>query len=211
MKLYRVLLIVLFSSFFLSLNAQVFIGGGASFTSSADEKENNNTLTDKQSTFGFAFSPNVGVFLSENLAIGIDLNLRTSTKKSGIDPETILKQSSIGVNPYMRYYAWSWNKFSVFGQGNIGVNLLKSTVEYEGIVGDAKVTQFYISVYPGLSYDVSEKLSLETSINFLSFGYDHSVVEDDSYSYTKSEFYFGAGLDNIVNTGYISIGAKYKF
>ena len=212
MKLYRVILIALFSSFCLSLNAQVFIGGGINFTNSTREHEDNNELVERESAFGIGFSPKVGVFLSEKLAIGIDLNLSTYKRKTGIDSEAIYKQSNIGVSPFVRYYALNWNKFSVFGQGNIGVEFIKSTTDFESTVTDGpKETKFYIYIAPGLSYNLSDKLSLETSLNFLSFGYNHRIHEDDIYKNKNSDFYFGAGLYNIVTIGAIKIGAIYKF
>lgn len=212
MKLYRVILIALFSLLCLGLNAQVFIGGGIGFSSTTDEKENLNVLADKSSSMVFTFSPNVGGFVSENLALGIELNFSNFKTENGIDSEFITKQSSIGINPYLRYYAWRLNKFSVFFQGNIGAEFSKSSIDRGNTISDGpKVTKYYVSVFPGLSYDLSDKLLLETSINFLSFGYSQQISEDKTESFKKSGFYLGAGLDNMVNIGSISIGAKYKF
>ena len=214
MKLYRVILIALFSSFCLSLNAQVFIGGSIQFMSSNEKAEYKNTILSKESVMGLAFSPNVGVFLSDNVALGIELDLMTITGKSGISNEITYKESAIGLSPYFRYYAWNWNKFSVFGQGNVGFSLSKSTSELGStITKGPKETNFYIMFVPGLSYDLTDKFALETSINLLSIGFNHSMVTDDDGDYNDNEstFYFGAGLDNIVTIGAIKIGAIYKF
>ena len=215
MKLYPVILIALFSSLCLGLNAQVFIGGGIRFIGSTTENQKADKPFDKESTFGVTISPNVGVFLSEKVAIGIQLNFSTITEKrgvSGVTTMTTYKQSSLGASPYIRYYAWNWNKFSVFFQGNIGVDFSKSTMEVVSTVTDGpKATDLYINVFPALSYDISDKLSLETSINFLSLGYNQSITEYDAFTDKTSGFYFGAGLDNIVTIGTIKVGAIYKF
>lgn len=214
MKFYRIIFIALFSSFCLGLNAQVFIGGSIQFMSSNEKREYNNTIIEKGSEMGFSFSPNVGVFLSENVAIGIELDLMTATGKAGVSNEVTYKESAIGLSPYFRYYAWNWNKFSVFGQGNVGFAFSKSTMELGSTVTKGpKESSFYVRFVPGLSYDLTDKLSLETSINVLGIGFINSVAKDDEFDLkeSSSNFYFGAGLDDIFTIGAIKVGAIYKF
>ena len=156
----------------------------------------------------------MGVFVSDKLAMGIELDLLALRSKEGADKESIVKESTIGFSPFVRYYALNWNKFSVYGQGNIGVAFSKSKEEYgSDVYNGPKETEFYIRFHPGLSYDISDKFSLETSINLLSIGFNHSVIKDDDDDYREniSNFNLGAGLDDIVTIGAIKIGAIYKF
>lgn len=74
-----------------------------------------------------------------------------------------------------------------------------------------KATNVYLTFYPGLSYDLNDKLSLETTLNILSFGYIYVTNKADTYTDNTSSFNIGAGLGNIVSIGAITVGAIYKF
>jgi outer membrane protein len=212
MKSHRVFFIALFYFFCISLNAQVFVGGNFSFNTSKNKTDDGATTTHKVSNYNFTLSPNVGKFLSEKVAIGLALNISLTGYISGVNTETISKSSSIGASPFLRYYAIKWNKVSLFGQGNIGIDFSSSSVKTGGVTNDGpKDTRLYFSIYPGLSYDINDKLSLETSLNILSFGYYYITTKDGSSKDKHSSFNIGAGLGNIVSISAITIGAIYKF
>lgn len=212
MKANRILLIVLFSLFYVSLNAQLFVGGNFGLNTSGGITDDGTTTTDKPSTINFNFSPRVGKFLSEKLAAGVALNFSLSKTKTPGAIENIDKTSTIGLSPFLRYYALKWNKFSVFGQVNIGFSYSKSTTKVGGTLTDGPITtNLYLNVVPGLAYDLSDKLSLEISINVVNFGFSQSTIKNGPAKNTTSTFGMGAGLDNIVSSGAISVGAIYKF
>jgi hypothetical protein len=74
-----------------------------------------------------------------------------------------------------------------------------------------KVARLYLSIYPELSYDLSDKLSLETSLNILSFGYNYVISTQGSSKDKTANFNFGAGLENIASIGEILVGVIYGF
>jgi outer membrane protein len=212
MKSRELLLIVLFSFFYVGLRAQIFVGGNVGFNTSNNEMNNGTTTTAKSSGYEFDLSPNAGKFISEKFAIGIELNISLSGSKSGTVTEIKSKSSSIGVSPFLRYYAIKWNKFSVYGQGNVGLNFSKSSTETGGRTTDGpKTTLSYLNISPGLSYDISEKISLETSLDFLSLGYYFSTTKQGTTDQKGSGLSIGAGLGNIVSINAITIGAIFKF
>jgi len=212
MKSDRIFLIAFFCFFCVSLNAQVFVGGNFSLNTSGGHNTTGTTKTDNPSSFGFNLSPKAGIFLSEKFAAGAALDISYSGTKTPGNPETASKSSTIGIIPFLRYYAIKFNKFSVFGQGNLGLSFSNSSTKTGGTTTDGpKTTRLYLNIVPGLAYDLTEKLSLETSLNFLSFGYYHTTSDDGNSKDITSSFGIGAGLDNIVTVGNISIGAIYKF
>jgi len=212
MKTFKVFLIVLFSLFCVNLNAQFFVGGNLKFNTSNHKTDDGTTTTQETSNYSFDLSPEVGKFLSEKFAIGFAFDISLSRGKTGVTTETITNSSTIGGSPFLRYYAIKWDKFSVFGQGNIGLEFSNSSVKTGGSTTDGpKITRSYINIYPGLSYDISDKLSLETSLNILSFGYYYVTTKDGSLKGKTSGFNIGTGLDNIVSFNAITIGAIYKF
>jgi hypothetical protein len=212
MKSSRVFFIALFSFFFISLNAQFFVGGNFRFNISNDKTIDGTTTINKTSIYNFDLSPNAGKFLSEKFAVGVALDISFSGNKTGVSNETISRTSSFGISPFLRYYAIKWNKFSVFGQGKIGLDFSNTSVKTGGVTTDGpKSTRLYLSIYPGLSYDIFDKLSLELSLNILNFGYSYINTKDGSFKDRTSGFNIGAGLSNIVSIGAITIGAIYKF
>ena len=211
MKSYHVILIFLFSFFCVSLNAQYFVGGNFGLNL-ANDKNDNGVTTSKSTYYNFYLSPSVGKFLSEKVAIGLALNISFTGGTTGPDPETKDQSTSLGASPFLRYYAIEWNKFSVFGQGNIGYAFSNSSETTDGTKSDGpKISRYFFSIYPGLSYDISDKLQLQTSINILSFGYNYTVSKDGSTEDRNSSFNMGAGLTNIVSVSAITVGAIYKF
>lgn len=211
MKSFRALLISLLSIICISINAQVFLGGGIRFNT-ANSEHSGSLSTEKTSNYSLGLSPSAGKFLSDKLTLGLALDFSLSGNKREDNTETISKSSGIGISPFLRYYALKWNKFSVYGQGNIGIRFSRSSVKIAGnTINEPKNTSAYLSIYPGLSYDISDKLSLETSLNILSFGYNYTITKDGSSQEKVSSFNFGAGLGNIVSVGAITIGAIFKF
>ena len=210
MKTCRPFLIILFSFIYISLNAQVFVGGSVGFNTSSNE--HNGTTTNKSSDYNFNLNPVAGKFLSEKTAIGLALDISLTGDKMDVNTETSSKSSSFGISPFLRYYAIRWNKVSIFGQGNIGLALLNSSNKADGVTTDGpKGTKIYLTFYPGLSYDISENLSLETSLNILSLGYNYTITKIGSAKDKSSNFNIGAGPANIISVGAITIGAIYKF
>jgi hypothetical protein len=210
MKSCKVILIAICSFVFINLNAQVFLGGSVGFSTSNNEHEG--TTTNKSSNYDLGLSPIAGIFLSEKLAVGLALDFSLSGSKTDVNTETITKSSGIGVIPFLRYYAVKWNKFSVYGQGNVGVEFSNTSIESGGTKNDGpKQTVAYLSVFPGLAYDISEHLSLETSLNIFSFGYSYVTSKQGNSTDKGSNFNIGAGLSNIVSLNAITIGAIYKF
>jgi outer membrane protein len=212
MKYYHVFSTVLFSFICISVDAQVFVGGNFGFNTTNNKTIAGAATTQNSSNFSFALSPYVGKFLSEKLAIGVELDLSLSGSKTGVYVETTTKSSSIGISPFLRYYVIRWNKLSLFGQGNIGVELSNSSIKTGADTNDGpKNTRLYLSIYPGLAYDITDKLSLQTSLNILSLGYNNNNSKDGTSKTNSSSFNVGAGLGNIVSLNAITIGAIFKF
>jgi opacity protein-like surface antigen len=212
MKSVRIVMIVFFGLFSFILNGQVFIGGNFGLNTSGGSFDNGTITVDKTSSVSFSILPMVGIFLSENVAVGASVNLSLSRTKFPGTPETINTSSGIGVSPFLRYYAIRMDKFSVFGQGNIGFSYSGSKSKVGGTSTDGpKATSLYLNLVPGLSYDLSDRLSLETSINVFNLGVSQTITKQGSTKDITTNFGIGGGLYNIVTIGDITIGAIYKF
>lgn len=165
----------------------LFAGGQVSFSS---EK------FDENEARGFSFNPRIGYFLSNNLAVGVNVGFATSKEEQGVVIKSDFSSTSFGV--FGRYYFTPANKFSVFG--NLGANY--STTTNKTLNPDLKINGFGVSLSPGINYFISKKIAIETSIGLLS--YSTSKPDIDGAESTNS-FDFNLGLDNL------SFGLIFKF
>jgi outer membrane protein len=212
MKTSRIISAVLFSFLCAGLSAQVFVGGSFRINASGNNTSDGSSTSKGPTTMGVNLTPTIGKFLSEKVAIGIGLTFDYTDSKTHGTIETDSKSTTMGVSPFLRLYAYKTGKFSVFGQANAGVSLgsSKATVGTSSSDGP-KNTNLYLNIYPGIAYDITEKISLETSLGFLSAGYNYSISKSGSDKATSSSMNLGAGTGNILNVGNLTIGAIIKF
>jgi opacity protein-like surface antigen len=212
MKTIRLITIVLFTFLFFNLNAQVFVGGNLGFNASGGSQDDGIIKTDKNTSTYFSFSPKIGKFLSEKVAAGVMLNFAYGKTTIPGNSVTINTGLEVGITPFLRYYAVRIDKFSVFGQANVGISSHGTKNKVDNVSTDGpNTTNFFFSLVPGLSYDISDKLSLETNINLLNLSFNESIVKFGTTKDVNTTFSAGAGLNNIVTLGSVSIGAIYKF
>jgi outer membrane protein len=212
MRSYKIVLVSLFVFFSVALNAQLFVAGSFNVNYSGGKIQDGTTKIDQPTKFEFSLYPKVGKFLSEKAAIGLQLGFSTSTENDKAAVATITKSNAVAVTPFVRYYAFTFDKFSAFAQANLGFGFSKSSDKNGGVTttGPA-VTGISFSVFPALAYNLSDRFSLETSLNVLSFGFSQHKTKEGSVTTTDSGFNFGGGLNDVARPGNITIGAILKF
>jgi hypothetical protein len=153
-------------------NEGKWIGGGLSFTSA----DNGNNVE----TSSLSFFPSMGVFVSENWAIGGMLQLSSSkTENSGSSIED--KSSSFGLMPFARYYVGSAGRFSFFAQGELPIVSSKSEMKSSGtVVSDSKHTMIGLQVRPGISAQISSRFAAELHMPRLFYFNSYSGDREDS-------------------------------
>ena len=193
--------------------AQYFVGGQFGFNTLGGSEKSGNVTIDKPKTTSFTFSPKAGKFLSEKFAVGLALNLNSQSTKITAGGNTRTdKTTAFGIVPFARYYFLQMNKFGIFAEGEIGLTFSKSESPSVAPDEELKATTFRINIAPVMYYNLSEKFSIEASIGLFNFGYNTKTEKDqDNNKEVTNSFGFGAGLDGLVNTGSISVGAIYKF
>lgn len=162
-----------------------FITGA--FTISSDK-----TGDDKSS--GFEIAPQVGYFVSDNIAIGAKIGYESSSaESSGVDTEDL---AGFKVGAFGRYYFTPANQFSLFGQ--LGVDYASE----EDKLANYKVNDFGVALGAGLNYFVSSNFSIEAGVGVL--GYNSSKPDVSGADATNS-FSFGGDWTSV------TIGVNYKF
>ena len=197
-------------------SAQYFVGGGLNFNATGGKTEFDGTSEDKPSTTSFSFHPKGGIFHSENLMFGAELNFSIEKNKTPGDPETIERTTGFGISPFARFYAFQMGKFTLFGQGQLNLSTSSTEEESGGTTTEGPTNnRIGLSVFPGIAYNINEKIELEAKINGVDFGINRNVSKEDvagnEVKNINTNFGFGANLDNIATTGNITVGAIIKF
>jgi opacity protein-like surface antigen len=215
--------------FVMICQAQWFVGGNIGYHRNSEEQVSgrNNSVRTVYSEFSFA--PTFG-YQDNRLAFGATLSfLQHSTKSQhwsggswvdNTDQQT--KFPLWGIQPFVRYTFVEFGKFSVYA--NLGMHFLKGKTEREytylgwppyTVMVPYNVNSFGINMTPILSYNLSERISLEASLNFMNFGWNkmESKHDDKNRDEKMTERNFGIGINsgNVADVGAISIGFVYKF
>ncbi|CAM4449819.1 outer membrane beta-barrel protein [Flavobacterium terrigena] len=170
----------------------VFVSGAVGFGSSstADVKETS-----------FTFSPKVGFFVTENIAVGVKLGLESTKNDDGVD--TIEKTNDFSAGVFGRYYFTPSSQFSVFAQLGVDMTSSKTTTDITGFPSmEGKSNGFGVAFAPGVNYFLSDNFAIEATWGML--GYNTSKPDVAGAESTDN---FGLRLD--MNS--INFGLLYKF
>ena len=166
-----------------------FMSGTVSFDSQKSGDFKNTT---------FKFTPSVGYFVTENIALGVSLGYTNSDNdytESGYNEKT----NTLSADIFGRYYFNPGSKFTVFGQLDLGY----STSKRESYGFDSyDINGFGAAVAPGINYWVSSHLALEASFGILGY----ATAKPDYYD-AESTDVFSIGLD----LSNVNFGLIYKF
>lgn len=164
----------------------VFVSGGVGFSSAKQGEFKESSLN---------FSPAIGYFVSDNIALGARLDVM-SAKEDDFGDETTM--SGFGAEVFGRYYWTPASQFSVFGEAGVGFGSQK----FESGPSEAKFNTFGINAGVGVSYFLNSNFAIEAG--WAGLGYN-SVKEDAEGAEAYNEF----GLN--VDFSAINFGLVYKF
>lgn len=158
-----------------TVSGQVYLGGAlaGTYSISADDSAKN---------WGYLISPEAGVLLNDNLALGGRLSFG----------ETNTVKQPLSLNAYCSFSPVSYNRFALWAEGGI-------TVVPSGPTGAA--ANIYIS--PVLTYLVGNHVLIKTELDFASFSYSFDERGNKSAS-------FGVDTNSILKSvGGVKIGFIY--
>lgn len=87
-------------------NGDVFISGAFKFGSSK--------YVQNYKSSEFTFNPRLGFFVSENIALGAEVAFMSGSN-TAVEGATAVKNNSLGLGAFGRYYFTPASKFSLFG------------------------------------------------------------------------------------------------
>ena len=168
----------------LTSNAQItkgnwLVGGSGSFSTSTFTSENTDGSESKQKGTSLRISPNLGFFISDRFAVGLDLSLNFANSE-GRDNSNW----AIGLGPFVRYYFLPEDKLiNIFSQTSIRFNNGLSEINK-----DSKSTTFGLSAGGVIFFNSS--VGLELSLNYE----DITVKRANSNNRNTDIFFVGLGF-----------------
>jgi len=163
----------------------VFVSGAVTLSS---------TSMDEDKSSSFVFAPQIGYFLTENIAIGGKLGY-SSQKQEDATGDTV-DMAGLVLGASGRYYFTPANQFSLFGQLGLDYASMKDNLN------DYKINSIGAGLGFGMNYFVSSNFSLEASVGVLGFA---SAKADYDGAEAANVFQFGGDWRAV------SLGLNYKF
>jgi opacity protein-like surface antigen len=196
MRLYATLLIIGIS---LSAVAQttkgsLLLGGQTSLNldfSKTKWKSDLGSGDDSKST-SFEFSPELGYFVIDNMAIGVSLPINYSTMTDSDDDK--MTRSSFVFAPFLKYY-FGDSMMKPFLNGSIGFG--KGSMKYDlgsGFSDSYSMTMFAYQVGAGLGVFLNEKVSLDLGLRWSSTSTIQVEANPNNSKTTSSGLGFGIGV-----------------
>jgi opacity protein-like surface antigen len=192
-----------------SLKAQtssgdLFVGGGFQFTTSGGEVTNGATTTQKANTFSLGFTPKVGYFVSDKLAVGAGIGYVSSRTTQPNDDYTA--SSTISFSPFARVYMPANEQINFYGQGSVGIGIGNS----KQVVGATEtdtgdITTFNFGAGVGVAFFPSEHINIGFGFNLINFRAENDTDPNNDVEDKTNTFNFG------LSTFSPSIGINYFF
>lgn len=191
------------------------VGGSIYFSSDKNESSNG---ADIRKTSGFGLNPSYGMAIKTNLVVGGDLNFNNNRNEieHSLYGGSDARNSTYGVGAFARHYRnLGKSGFYLFLQGRLGVDITsgKNTYTHPNSTPPTKGSGYNIglSVYPGISYAVTQRFHIETGLNDLFYArYASSKTTytgvTPNVTNKSSGFNVGASLGNTIQW---SIGFRF--
>lgn len=181
----------------------MFVGGNIGLSSYKNKIKNGGNSVDTYSAFNFNLLPEVGLMMSENMAIGAraGFNMNAITTPAGNDDRKRTTTSFL-INPFARYYVGG-QVAGFFAEANMALGFGSAKQKVGSTSTDlGKVSSFELGVAPGVYFFLNEKISLNAKFGLI--GFSNQVFKDNNdVKDIDSGFNFG------INTSSITFGLNY--
>jgi hypothetical protein len=196
-------------------NAQFFIEGELGMSYYENDGKEENITTINSSSLDFTVSPKVGYWLNERISVGVSASyIRSSSKTNADIPNqgiTVSEywSSSLGFSVFGRYQLYRKEKLSLLAECEAGHRTINSKNKTNEM--NAKSTVKNIYVFPVILYDLTERISIKASCNFMRLGFSSSNTKQEiNKQYASKSFGFHVGSETNSLPG-IGVSFMYKF
>ena len=176
---------------------------------------NNSNLT-------FRISPKVGYWFNDRIAVGLNVSYNPIISKRTIymiDPDSEMKAKGrshqLGFAVIGRYQVFQKEKFSILAECWIGTNRSRSEEKIGSTTKKDEIsnTDYDIFVYPVLLYNLTDRLSILATCDFINLGYIYSIQKNNSTDskFISKDFGFNAHSTIFSSLPGLRAGFSYKF
>jgi len=200
-------------------SAQFFVEGSVSVGIINDKDEGGDHYS--SSSFGFRFAPHVGYWLNEKIAVaagasfasGISKDMRDDPDHPEEKKESERKTTEWGFAISARYKVVEKNKFSLLLNSSIGISESQMKVKRETVTSTSSKSSIAFVVTPSITYDLTEKLTIETYCSFLNFVISSRADKNEATGrkYRDNQISFNTQSVIFGSLGGINIGLIYNF
>lgn len=188
------------SSVVMAQQGSWYIGGLAGFSSSKDEDAGSGV---ESVTTSWAFSPEIGTFLKDDIQLGIALGLGGSKDK--VDDDDVSKSTEIDPTIYGRKFFKLTDNFSTFA--GLYVSLISEKTTNYGPTVEITTSGFGARVGVGVAYALSPRFTAVGQYGLLGFESTKDKVDGDEVS-NSTDFDFGV---NTTGGSVFNVGIYYTF
>jgi hypothetical protein len=195
----------------------VLLGGGVNISNTKYENDNL-PIADKTHDNNTSINPAIGIAIKDNLVFGIALNYGHSENTTNSSPMQIrkIKYNAYGAGVFLRKYLPLGKNFYLFGQGDLNYTNNKQSDNYipsSGFSATQKGWNSSLSFSPGISYALTKKFHLETSLsNLLALRYEqyrfNTLSNGTQTSQERRSFGFNSNASPLSN---FNIGFRFLF
>lgn len=211
--MYKITLLLAVTIFTATItNAQIskdnlILGGNLSLNLNSQKNEG----SESTNTTNFSIAPSIGKVYKDNHVIG----LIAKYKFSGVSNNSNLNTNSFGAGVYLRQYKPLDKGFYIFAQESLNADFdhARSIHNEPGVIEDDKVTNIYLALNPGFSYDINRRLQAELLFlnNFLSLGYQTQNTKFENtnlYTNYKNNTFYASSTSDFGLWNSVSLGVK---
>ena len=209
-KQFLVLMIVLISSITYAQKGSWYIGGVAGYGTNTHEPTNGT----KSTTSSWAFGPEIGTFLKNDIQLGFILGLNGSTEKD--DDKKVTEFFGFSPTVYVRKFKKVTDNFSLF-TGLYFNYLSGEQTDFIPTEEKSKGSGFGISLGIGAAYSLSPRWTAVGQYGLL--GYSSITYKQNDTEYLK-ESDFNVGVNTVGSSSFVqgngsgavfNIGLYYTF
>lgn len=161
------------------VSGQVFLAGSLSLNTTGRESESPDQL---YRWYSLTLSPRIGYYLTDKLAVGsgIDLYSSRSISEYTLD-RTTLKNKSIGLSPFARFFPVSIDRLSFYLEIQPEVYIGWGTRESEsGTIVQTDKTRnfgFGMALRPGAEYSLTDRIRIGISAGYLEYSWERMTYD----------------------------------
>lgn len=171
-----------------------------------------NDKTNQTKTNSFNFNPSVGYFVSDKIAVGLDVNVGNEKATKNVDQsnESYVKNNQFGIGAFGRYYFLELgSRFKTYAQLGAGYAQEDGKINNGTTTADiAKTKGFGANAGLGINYFVTPKIAINFGLTDL-LSFKTSKVDVDG---AKSSNEFNANINSFNNFfDTAKFGLTFKF